>query len=144
MQALDFSSAFKEIVRELRVTELIQVMQPLINIGQNANIDEPTKQQFLTLCFDANAGYRQLKTKQKSRELLDALSIGEMFEPGRLGALVSTVQSAGQTGNIWNNAAVFRSFFTFFELLRWLHIMQMASERLLETEKIGVVNPSEG
>ena len=143
MQALEFSNAFKEITRELKVVELIQAIQPLINVGQNAQVDEPSKQQLLTLLFDANAGYRQLRTKPAERELLDALPVGEMFEPSRLVTLVSSIQGAGQTQNIWNNAAVFRGFFTFFELLRWLHIMQITSDRLLEKEKIGDIDPSE-
>src|SRR5258707_2620054 len=144
MQALEFTHAFKEIVRELKVQEILGVLDPWLILGNNAAISDQQKQGFTRLLFDANAGYRQLMTQAASRSILEELNVGEFLEPARLTGIVASLQGITQTNFIHGNVGVFRNFFTFAELLRWLLKMQSASHHLLEEGKVGKVADSEG
>jgi len=144
MQALEFSEALKEIIKELRVNELAELLDPLVRVGNVVAIADPTKREFLQLLFDANAGYRQLMTKQSTRKVVEALSISNMLEPTRLASMVTVVETVGQTQNIWNNINHFQNFYTFLDMLRWLQRIQHAAQELLESEKVGPISDSEG
>ncbi|MFI5095505.1 MAG: hypothetical protein ACHQIK_18890 [Candidatus Acidiferrales bacterium] len=144
MQALEFTHAFKEISRELKTQEILGILDPWLKPGASGNLDPNQKQQFTKLLFDANAGYRQLMTQPASRSILEELRVGEFLEPSRLTGIVGTLQALTQSQQIWNSPQVYRDFFTFGELLRWLLKMQSGSQHLLEDGKVGKVGDSEG
>lgn len=144
MQALEFTHAFREIVKELQAQEILELLNPWLTPGASNVVDPKVKTRFTKLLFDANAGYRQLMNQPAPRSILEKLGVGEFLEPGRLTGIVATLQGVSQTQQIWNAPDVYRNFFSFGELLRWLLKMQSASLRLLEEGKIGKVADSEG
>jgi hypothetical protein len=142
MQSLEFTHAFKEIVSELKIQEILGILDPWLNLG--SNLDPKKKEQFTKLLFDANAGYRQLMTQPAARSILEELNVGEFLEPSRLTGIVGTLQALTQSKQIFDAPQHYRNFFSFGELLRWLLRMQSASQHLLEEGKIGKITDSEG
>jgi hypothetical protein len=126
MQSLEFTHAFKEIVRELKIQEILGILDPWLTPGNASNLDPKQKEQFTKLLFDANAGYRQLMTRPAAQSILDELNVGEFLEPSRLTGIVGTLQALTQAKQITNVAQHYRNFFSFGELLRWLLKMQSA------------------
>jgi hypothetical protein len=144
MQSLEFTHAFKDIVHELKIQEILGILDPWLTPGTTSNLDPKQKEQFTKLLFDANAGYRQLMTQPAQRRILEELNVGEFLEPSRLTGIVGTLQGLTQAQQIFNAPHHYRNFFTFGELLRWLLKMQSASQHLLEEGKIGKIPDSEG
>ena len=143
MQALEFTRALKEIVEELKVKDLIALVTPWLG-GTNAGIPDADKDQFSSYLFDSHEGYKRLLRRPTTRQILEALQIGELYEPGRLRFMLARVTGAGATQNIYADVQVFRQFYTFVGELQSLLKMQLACEGLLEESKIGKINPSEG
>ncbi len=144
MQTLEFTHAFSEIIKELKIQEILAILDPWLTPGASGTLDASRKAQFTRLLFDANAGYRQLMALSASRSILEDLKVGEFLEPKRLTAIVGTIQGLSQPQQIWNSPELYRNFFTFAELLRWLSKMQSCSHHLLEEGKVGAVADSEG
>jgi hypothetical protein len=143
MQALEFTKALREIVGELKVRDILAILDPWLKTG-NVGVSEPQKQQLTSVLFDANAGFRQLMTQSATRSVLDSLNAREFLEPSRLTTIVQSLQGISQSSQINGNVMMFQNFFTFAELLRSLMKMQATSEQLLEKQKIGEIAPTEG
>jgi hypothetical protein len=56
MQTLEFTRALKEIVKELRVQELISLLAPWLNLTVATQIDDAQKNLFSSLLLDSHSG----------------------------------------------------------------------------------------
>ena len=143
MQALEFTAALKEITKELKLRELLSLLNPWLG-NQDQQISAPQKNQFTALLFESNSGYSRLREYVPTRKVLEAFSANEFYEPSRLGAMLSAITSFSQTSQITGHVPIFKQFFVFAELIRSLLMIEAASQRLLEGEKLGTVNAHEG
>jgi hypothetical protein len=143
MQTLQFTKSLHEIVRELKVPELIQFLQPLLAQGSNTPITEPMKNQFSELLFGAHTGFIRLTEDPASNTVLKSLKVDEIFQAARMGKLLSTLTVGTQAQNIWGNPSNFAEFFSFSQLLRSLADLDATCFEVLEKEKLGGVNKTE-
>jgi hypothetical protein len=145
MQTLEFTKALKRIVEGLKIPELTALMAPWINPRTNAAPIGPNeKNQLAALLFESNAGYRRLSEETNTRRILESVGVGQFYEPSRLAAMLNAVTSAQNTQQIYNNWQNFAHFYSFSELVQSLARLERAASQLLEKEKIGNVNPSDG
>jgi hypothetical protein len=142
MQTLEFTRALKEIVKELKVPELISIMQPWMNAGVQLVVDEATKGNFSTALLGSYAGVERLSQLEATGKILKGLGIHEMYSAPRLGKLLAAVSNLGNTQQLWGNPSVFPEFSSFYEQLKSLRGLQATSADLLEGEKVGQVEPS--
>jgi hypothetical protein len=144
MQALTFVHGLNRVVTEMRVRELIALMQPWLVPAANNQIQPAQKDQFTQLIFNSHSGYERLLQDQNTKELLNQLDASQIYEPSRMAKMLSTVSTAGTTQNIWGNPTLFTEFYTFLALLKSLETMRESSKKFLEDEKIGVLSNEEG
>ncbi len=144
MQTLQFTRALRRIVDELRVLKLIGFLEPFVTQGNTTNISDGHRQEFSALLFGAHAGYQRLNEDPSTARILTSLRVDSAYAAPRLGTLVSIFSAQGQAQGIWNNAAAFREFFTFFEMLRSLASLQKTCSQLLEEEKLGTPPATDG
>jgi hypothetical protein len=144
MRALSFVDALERIVGEMKVRELITLLQPWLVPAGNAQIQPAQKENFTRLVFDSHSGYERLLQSGDTRKLLQALSAGEIYEPGRMATMINTVSNASTAQNVWNNPSVFMQFYAFLALLKSLETMRQTSAKLLKDEKVGTVPSEDG
>jgi hypothetical protein len=144
MQALEFTRALRKIVEGLKISQLTGLMAPWITTGGNAAIDASQRNQFAALLFESNAAYRRLSEGTATRRILESLGVGNFYEPSRLVAMLNAVATAPNVQQIYSNWQSFAHFYSFSELLQSLARLESAASQLLEKDKIGAVNPSDG
>src|ERR1035441_4925981 len=138
MQSLEFTRGLQEIVKELKIRDLTALLQRWLK--ENViNMDEQNKDCFASLLFDSHAGYDRLFSVEATRKILLGLSVQELYESSRMRRLLYLVSNAPQTTNIRTP-----EMYDFFETLRSFLKMETTSTNLLETEKVGRVEPSNG
>jgi hypothetical protein len=144
MQTLHFTRTLREIVMELKVAELIGILTPFVTTGGNNPIAEGVKDQFSTLLFGSHAGFERLAQNATASKILSSLKVNAIYEPARMGKLLSTVQVGGNYQNIWGNPTSFAEFYSFLDSLRSLADLEKTCSELLEAERVGKVAASDG
>jgi hypothetical protein len=143
MQTLQFTRALRAIVKELKVAELVEFLQPFITQGNTIQITEAQKNRFSELLFASHSGYERLIEDPINKNVISSLKTDEIYQPARMGKLLSTLSAGGQAQNIWGNPANFVEFFSFVDLLRSLASLEKTCTELLEKEKLGEISKPE-
>jgi hypothetical protein len=143
MHTFEFISGLEQITKQLKIRELLELIQPWVdsNIG-NQNIAAEQKDLFTNLLLDSKAAYHELKRNSAEKSMLSELGIDQFYEPARLRAMMTALNSVGQTQQIITNPGLWQQFFTFWELLRSLIRLENATVRLLGKEKLQDLDPS--
>jgi len=144
MQTLHYTTALKQIVRELKVTELLTLLRPFTMRTPNAPIDQTFKDQLSDLMFGSRAGYERLIGDPITGKVLQSLAIDNIYQTARLGRLLSQFVGYVQTEQHWGDLNHLAEFFAFYELLQSLANLQNSCVTLLETEKLGGAAGSDG
>jgi hypothetical protein len=137
MQTLQYTRALKQIVKELKVTELLAVFRPFTVRGPNANLEQTIKDQISALMFSSRAGFERLGLEPSTAKVLQSLAVDKVYETSRLGRLLSKFLGFAQTDQHWGDAYHLAEFFAFYELLQSLANIQNSCLTLLEAEKLG-------
>jgi hypothetical protein len=144
MQTLEFTRALKEIVEKMRVNELIATLGKWLaspaQPNQNPPLTDQDKSQFSALVFDSYAGYASLLSSERTRRILEGLDVKDFYDPNRLRILVSAISGFAQMAQVRALAEAH----AFFEKLRSLQKLEVTCLALLETEKVGKVEPEDG
>jgi len=143
MQTLEFTRALQEIVKELKVDELVQLLAPLTIKVANP-IPHDMKNKFSALLFSSNSGYDRLSKNEVTRKILNGLGAQEIYEPTRLGSMLTSLFAANTAQDIWRNSDIFMPFSSFLALLKSFQSIENTCTTLLEKEKVGSVEPSQG
>jgi hypothetical protein len=139
MQTLQFTRALREIVKELKVDELLEVLNKWL-LGQNAQVPQGDKDRFAALIFDSHSGCDRLVSDDPcARAILQGLNLRELYEPARLTRLLNRVHSSPQTDNIRQNNP---EIYDFFETLKALQRLSATCLALLEVQKVGAEDPA--
>lgn len=144
MQALEFTRALKEIVRDLKVKELLDIAQPWTASGNNNTIQDQTKNLFAQLILNSNAAYEQLVKRGDIRQIFGGLNLAALYEPSRIRALLGSLGGLSNTNQLHANAPLFAQFYSFTEQLRSLTMIESTSRQLLEEAKLQSLPPDEG
>jgi hypothetical protein len=144
MQTLQFTRALRRIVRELKVKELIEFLQPYVNKGTNFQIMQNAREQFSDLLFSSRTGYTRLIEDAPTAKIVNSLKIDSIYNTARLGRLLTILSTVPHSGNIASTPDHFVEFFTFFDLLQSILTMEESCSVFLETEKLGkILHPDE-
>lgn len=145
MQALEFSRALKEIVRDLKVKELLDIAQPWTTFpGNNNAVPDQTKNQFAQLILNSNAAYEQLIKRADTRQILAQLNLASLYEPSRIRTLLGSLGGVANSSQLHANAPLFTQFYSFTEQLRSLAMIESTSRLLLEEAKLKALPSDEG
>jgi hypothetical protein len=139
MQTLEFTRSLTEITKELKIPELVALLNSwlVVNSG-GAGLSDPDKDRFAKLVFNSNSGYDWLLRTETNGKILEHLNVAELYEAGRLRRIVSLVTQVQNMQHLQNNTDVLR----LFETLKSLQRLEMTCKALLETEKVGEPGPS--
>jgi hypothetical protein len=140
MKALEFTRALQEIVKKLKINELLATLEPWLISAGPTSLSDQDKDRFYTLMLGSHSGYDQLSASGPIAKILQGLGVGEFFEPGRLRRLTTLLANAGQNTQLRQNAEIYG----YFEKLRSLGRLEVTCVSLLELEKIGEVKDDEG
>src|SRR5580700_4545793 len=117
MQALQYAKAVKTIVTDMKVSELISLLYPLLTRGTpNIPITEETKDKFAALLFSSRAGYEHLLEHAQTAKVLKSLKVGEIYDTARLGRLVSLLSTVPTSPQLVGSAAHVFDFYSFYSL----------------------------
>jgi hypothetical protein len=145
MQALEFTRALEDILRDLKVNELLGVARPWTAFpGNNNSIPDETKNQFAQLILNSNAAYERLVNRADTRQILAQLKLGTLYEPSRIRALLGSLGNIANSNQVQANAPLFTQFYSFIEQLRSLAMIESTSRELLEKPKLQALPPDEG
>jgi hypothetical protein len=137
MQTIQFVHSLKSTVAKLKAREISDFLRPLINNPAAAPIAEDQKNQFSSLLFDSRVGFESLKENPLTAKLIEALRITELYDPAKLGKLVSIYHAAGNTQGIRNVPDNYTAINSFYSLLQWLVSFDQVCSDLLGRERIG-------
>lgn len=148
MKTLEFTHDLKEIVDRMRVVELLNMLgkwlvlptpqQPQVQQPMQ-NISEQEKNQFSDSVFGSYAGYVSLMTLEGPRKILEGLDAKDFYEPNKLRVLVTSISTFTNVGQV----RTLGEAHAFYEKLRSLQKLELTCRRLLESEKLGAVEPNE-
>lgn len=146
MQTLEFTRALKDILRELKVDDLLTLIQPwLIQTPQQATVlPQESKIKLSALLFDSHSGYQRLFQRANTRVILEQFQVGRFYAPGGLMVMIANISNIGSINQIAQNSQLFTTLTSFVELLRSFQRMVAACTTLLETAKIGEIPSSDG
>ena len=83
MQALQYTRALKRIVQDMKVVELLKLLDPLLGTA-NVAIAEGQKQLFAQLLFGSRAAYERLAEDPTAKKIMRSLDVGSVYDPTRL------------------------------------------------------------
>jgi hypothetical protein len=144
MQTLQFTRALREIVKELKVAELIGFLGPFVTTGTNNQITDGVKDHFSTLLFGSHSGFERLAANATASKILRSLKVDTIYDPARMGKLLSALTVGATYQNIWANPPMFAEFHGFLDSLRSLADLEKTCTELLEKERVGNVAASDG
>jgi hypothetical protein len=137
MQTLKFTRAMGRIVTELKAVDLVGFLEPFLVRGQAVPITQDHRNAFSGLLFESRVGFAELMKDEDAAKILQALAIGELYSPARLGKLLATFNTQGSAQSIWGNPDNFADFFGFVDMLSRLLKLSGACSELLDREKVG-------
>jgi hypothetical protein len=137
MQTIQFVHSLRAIVARLKVKEISDFLHPLTINSANISISEVQKNQFSALLFESRVGFESLQQNPSTARLLEALGLPELYDPAKLGKLVSTYHAAQGTHQIRNVPDTLTAVNGFYSLLHWLQKFETVCFDLLEREKVG-------
>lgn len=148
MQTIQFVNSLRKLVVKLKAQELVDFLTDLVNAPPNANptsnINESLKAKFSELIFESRVGLYDLRQNSHTEKLVIALGISDLYNPAKLGKLVSIYLASPHLQNIKATPDSFSQFYSFYSLLRWLLIFEKMCSELLEKEKVGDVAATDG
>ncbi len=130
MQALQYTRALKRIVQDMKVVELLKLLDPLLGTA-NVAIAEGQKQLFAQLLFGSRAAYERLAEDPTAKKIMRSLDVGSVYDPTRLSNLMVSFKSTPNSATIWTS-----EFFRFHALLGSLRNLDKSCSELLEKEKL--------
>jgi hypothetical protein len=140
MQTLEFTRALTEIVKELKINELVSLMQPwLSSVNATPPLGEPDKDRFTELTYTSRAGYERLLMVPTTGKILQTLNLQDIYDFARLRRLqtmISSMTAASQVRGI-------TEMYGLYETFRALQKFSQTCQILLEKEKIGTVTEGE-
>lgn len=138
MQALRFTHSLKRIVAELKAKELVQFLDTFLVQGRpNQPITQDAKNAFSSMLFESRVAFAALEKDPDAAKILADLQLNDLYDPARLGKLLSTFSAQAATQGIWGTHENFVEFFSFSTVLLWLIKLSATCSRLLEAERIG-------
>lgn len=141
MQTLEFTRALEEIVNELRVGELVLLLQKwLTPTAGSVAISDADKDNFQGLILSSHSGYDRLMRAEATRKIIEGLKLKEVFEASRLRRLVTALSGAPNSQSVRG----ITEFYGLYESLRSVLNLQATCRNLLEMEKLGKLEASEG
>ncbi len=141
MQTLEFTRALEEIVKELKINEIVAILLRWLPVPTpNAAIPEPEKDKFQALVLSSHSGYDHLMLVRRTRTILEKLQLDELYDAARWRRLVVSLSSAPNTHTL----RTVSEWYALYEALRSLLRLQTACKDLLETAKVGKLDPSDG
>jgi hypothetical protein len=142
MQTLEFTRTLRQIVNELKVADLVDLLQKWLPQGAaNSAVAQQDKDQFSSLLFNSHAGYDRLfRDNASANAILKHMNIQELYDPARMARMLNRVHSAPNIDNIrLNNSDIY----DFFETLKVLQRVEATATALLETPKVSLEKPSD-
>ena len=145
MQALEFAKGLSEIVKELRIDELVTLVHPWVTQPQNPSsnpaVQDPEKDRFFSLLVDSRSGYDRLLRLETTKKILEGMQAHDLYEPARLRRITMFVSGASNQSQMRTGNA---DLSLLFEGLRAFQRIAATSRNLLESEKVGEVPKAEG
>jgi len=140
MKTLEFTGALREIVKKLMIDELLSTLDLWLAPQNNNNLSDGDKDAFHGLLFDSRSGFNRLMEKEASAKILHGLGVPAFYDPGRLRRLLATVNGVQNLAQVKPSVELN----SYREMLRSFRNLVSTCESLLEKEKIGTTEPSQG
>jgi hypothetical protein len=137
MQTIQFARSLRSTAARLKAREISDFLRPLMTNPSAAQIDDTQRNQLSSLLFESRVGFDRLMESPHTAKLINALQISDLYDPARLGKLVSIYHASPNTQAIRSNADFFSAFSYFYGLLQWLVSFDRACSELLERERVG-------
>lgn len=141
MQPLRFVRTLVTVVEELEVGPLLNFLARFLNstLSQNTQIAQADKDAFAQLLFSSRSGFDDLNRDPSTKAMLKSLGIESIYDPARLGKLLSSFGAAQNIAGI-HAQGVFTEFAAFQQMLVALANLQGTCSFFLETERLGEDN----
>ncbi len=133
MQALQYTRIVREIVKELKVQDLLSLLNSILrNPPQSHTVDQAMKDRFAILCYGSRAGFERLMADPQASKVVSSLHINEIYEPTRLARIQTQISNAANVGQVRANPEIYE----LHSLLISLENLAHSCIGLLEKEKL--------
>jgi hypothetical protein len=144
MQTLEFTDALTEIVKGLKAEEIVAIIQGWFGMQfvpqQPPALPDQVKDAFSELLLSSRSGFDKLSTRPTTGRILAGLGVKDFYEPGRTRQLIIGVSNAPSYAQV----RALPDVHAYFEKFRSLVRLASTCRDLLEKEKVGELQPSEG
>jgi hypothetical protein len=144
MQTLEFTRALREIVKELRADEIVTTIQGWFQTQfapqQPPPLIDQVKDSFSELLLSSRSGYDRLSTQPATGRILVGLGVKDFYDPGRIRQLIHSLSGAGNLAQV----RALPEIHAYLEKFRSVSRLATTCGDLLEKEKVGTVEPTEG
>lgn len=145
MQTLLFTRILAEIVKNLKVAELVEFISPLINPETATEITPEQRVNFAELIFQSREGYSGLSNSTECKAVLESLGIKEIYQSSNLAGMLTVINTAESNAGILSapkNYALFREFYSNLSVLMSfsntveLHLQKQKFANFSEIERL--------
>lgn len=81
MRPTDYASELLQMVNDLRVSELLSVLNTILDSNGNQSISDDLKHKFSDLIFSARDGFRKIELDERKRLFLNDYGLSAIFSP---------------------------------------------------------------
>src|SRR5437016_763773 len=144
MQSLTFGRAFNRVVQSLRIHDLVQLLQPLVDADLSTNfaLDPTTKQKFSEIAFDVEIALVGLNVDPSTASIVTGFGLDKTLDRRTRTYLLSTFQAASAKQEIAQNRlfwVIFYRLWAIETLEKGFNALVLAAKTPSRDEHTGVV-----
>ncbi len=143
MQSIQFVRQLNEIIKRLKVFELMSKISPLLDVSSNQEITDDLKSDIASLIFESREGYYALQQNPESKTIVDSLGISEVFNPRMLSSMLTILNTQADTAGITGVAQNFSVFQSFLSNLKVMLAFQSTLDTHLCKQKTSASGENE-
>ncbi|NUN08902.1 MAG: hypothetical protein HUU54_06980 [Ignavibacteriaceae bacterium] len=135
MQTLLFTRTISEIVKRLKVAELIELISPLINPETAVEVTPEQRVNLAELIFQSREGYSALSNSNECKAILESLGVKDIYQSANLAGMLTVINTAENSEGILSNPKNYALFQAFYSNLSVLMAFSNTVELHLQKQK---------
>lgn len=143
MQTMTYIKTLQEIIKRMKVAELCEWLQNLLNQEQSQPLTDEYRAQFADLVFEAREGLAVCLNIPEAKIIIDSIEINTIFSSKSLAQILTAVNSLPESASIYNTPATFALFQAFLSNLKSTLAFSQSLETHLWKQKSKSITDSE-
>ncbi|MBI5726217.1 MAG: hypothetical protein HY965_00065 [Ignavibacteriales bacterium] len=136
MQTMTFVRSLQDIIKKLRVTELCDYLQNILDPTQNLPLSDEYRTLLADLVFEAREGYAACMLHNEAKTIVESIGISSIFSSKSLSQILTAINSQPDTAAIYSEPHQFALFQSFYSNLKTCLAFSQTLETHLLKQKV--------